>query len=141
MGLYLKRVFRFTFLLLAFGIILVACSEKEEQLSRVDVKKVNEKGNYEDVILITDKEQIVLISNILERVSWEPNADVELSRKEDVLANLLYTFEKNKPEKLYEYKFWFNKNETTTIINTNEKERYGTLDKENSQSLKNTLFK
>jgi len=49
-------------------------------------------------------------------------------------ATLFYTVDKNMPEKLYEYRIGFNENGTITIISNNEKERYGTLDKENSQN-------
>lgn len=42
--------------LLAIGIILVACSEKvEKQLTRIDVQKVD---NFEDVMVIKDQKKI-----------------------------------------------------------------------------------
>lgn len=135
----MKKFICFTFLLV-FGILLVACSGKEEQLTRVDVQKVNEEGNYGDVLMITDQAKIDLIGNFIENVSWEPNIEAEMARKEDVLATLFYTFDKNMPERLYEYRIWFNENETATIISNNEKEGYGTIDKGNSQNLKNALL-
>ncbi|MGG0655356.1 hypothetical protein [Rummeliibacillus pycnus] len=135
----MKRIMYVIFLF-AFGIILAACSEKEELLTRVDVQKVNEEGNYEDVFMITDQQKVDLISNYLENVSWEPKTKVEMARKEDILATLFYMIDKNIPEKIYEYRIWFNKNETAIIISNNEKEGFGRLDKENSQNLKNILL-
>lgn len=45
------RMKKFSGIILAglLGIILLACSDKEEQLTRIDVQKVNEEGNYEDI--------------------------------------------------------------------------------------------
>lgn len=50
--------------------------------------------------------------------------------KEDVLAILSYIYDKNMPERLYEYRIWFNVNDTGTFISNNEKEGYGMLDGE-----------
>ncbi|QFF99008.1 hypothetical protein PB01_09280 [Psychrobacillus glaciei] len=65
--------------------------------------------------MITDKDKIDLIIKTLERMSWELDAEVEMAIKEGILANILYTFDKNNPVKLYEYRFWFNKNETVQL--------------------------
>ena len=127
--------------LFAFGIILAACSEKEELLTKVDVQKVNDEENYEDVIMITDQEKIDLISNYLENVSWEPKTKAKKARKEDILATLFYTIDENMSEKIYEYRIWFNTNETAIIKCNNDKEGFGRLDKENSQNLKDVLLK
>ncbi|MEH7346396.1 hypothetical protein V7122_21355 [Bacillus sp. JJ1532] len=119
-----------------FLIMLTGCSGQEELLTRIDVQKVNEEGMYEDEIIISDKETINLLRNSFEKVKWEPNTKAEMSRKEDVLATLFYTFDENMPERLYEYRIWFNSNETSTIISNNEKEGYGTLDEENTKVIK-----
>lgn len=136
----MKKIMYVTFLL-AFGILLVACSEKEEekQLTRIDVQKVDEEGNYEDVIVIKDQKKIDLINNVLENVSWEPKTKPEMARREDLLATLYYTMEEN-TSKNYEYRIWFN-HKTVTIISNNEKEGFGRLDKENTQNLKDVLVK
>lgn len=128
--------------LLALGMLLVACSGQEEQLTRVDVQKINQEGNYEDaVIMITEQEKIDLIRNSFKNVNWESNTKADMSRKEDVLVTFFYTFDKNMPERLYEYRIWFNENGTATLISNIDKEGYGTLDKDNSQVIKNVLLK
>ncbi|MFJ8261098.1 hypothetical protein ACIQ4I_03935 [Rummeliibacillus sp. NPDC094406] len=91
--------------------------------------------------MITDQEKIDLISNYLENVSWEPKTKADMARKEDILATLFYTIDENMPEKIYEYRIWFNTNETAIIISNNEKEGFGRLDKENSRNLKDVLLK
>lgn len=128
--------------LLFIGMIMVACSEKEEEkrLTRVDVQTVDEEGNYGEVYKITDQDKVDLISNILENVSWEPKTKVEMARSEDLIATLCYSMKEDKSEKVYEYRIWFNK-EISTIISDNEKEGYGKLNKENSQNLKDVLLK
>ncbi|OEH94103.1 hypothetical protein [Bacillus solimangrovi] len=91
--------------------------------------------------MITEQEKIDLLRNSFENVNWESNIKVKMVRKEDIVVTLFYTFDENMPERLYEYRIWFNENETVTIISNNEKERYGTLEKEHSQNLKNVLIK
>ena len=135
-----KKIIGLT-LLLVLGVILVACSEEKGQLTRVDVQKVNEEGNYEDVMMITDIEGIELVEKSLSNVSWEPNTEAKMARKEDVLAILFYSFDENMPERLYEYRIWFEDNETATIISNNENEGYGKLNKKDAQNLKSILFK
>ena len=51
--------------LLVLAMILVSCSENEGLLTRVDVQVVNEEGNDEDVVTITDKDEIDLIKKSL----------------------------------------------------------------------------
>lgn len=136
----MKKIISLTFLFVS-SLLLVACSEKEEPLTRVDVQQVNEEGNAGEVVMITAQEKIDMISKSLKHVKWEPNTKVSMARKEDVFATLFYTYDENMPERPYEYRIWFNENETAEIISNNEKEGYGTLDKENSQNLKNALLK
>ncbi len=136
----MKKILGFTLLLVA-GIILVACSEEKGQLTRVDVQKVNEEGDYEDVIMITESEDIEAIEKLLRHVKWEPNTEPGMARKEDVFAVLFYSFDEDMPERLYEYRIWFENNGAATIISNNEKEGYGTLSKEHAQELKDRLFK
>ena len=74
-------------------------------------------------------------------MKWEPNTEAKMARKEDLLVTLFYTVDKNMPERVYEYKIWFNQNETATMITNHENEGYGTLDQHNSRNLKNVLLK
>lgn len=148
----MRRIIRLP-LFLVLVVILVACSEKEEELTKVDIKEVieedeltrvdvqevNEKGNSEDVVTITDPEKLDMIKKSLGNVKWEPNVEAEMAREEDIVVTLFYSFDKNMPERLYGYRIWFSNNETATIISNKESEGYGRLDRENTQNLKNAL--
>lgn len=135
----MKRYLSLLFLII---LLLAGCSSQEnELLTRVDVQKVNGNGGYEEEIIISDQEAIELLENSFEKVGWEPNTKAEMSGKEDVLAIFFYTYDKNMPERLNEYRIWFNGNETATIISNNEKEGYGTLDAENTKVVKDVFSK
>ncbi|MDM5233554.1 hypothetical protein [Lysinibacillus pakistanensis] len=134
------KKFRGMILVGLLGIILSACSDKEDQLTRIDVQKVNEEGNYEDIQIIADKEKINFVEKSLDNVRWEPQTEVNLLKKEDALVTAFYTYDENMPERLNEYKIWFEENDTVTIISNKEDEGYGRLDKENAQNLQNILF-
>jgi len=127
--------------MLVLGVILVACTEveKEGPLTKADVQKVNEDRNYEDVITIIDQRKLDSVKKSLEGVKWDPHTKAEMARKEDVIATLFYSIDKNM-HRLYEYSIWFESNETATIISNKENEGYGKLDRENAQNLKNILF-
>lgn len=127
--------------LIFFGMLLAACSDKEGQLTRVDVQKVTAEGTYEEISIITEKEKIDLIKDLLKYVKWDPNTIPSMARNEDLFATLFYTFDKNMPERLYEYHIWFNENHTATIISNHEKEGYGKLEKEYTKKLKDVLSK
>ena len=62
---------------------------------------------------------MALLEKTFEQIEWEPNKKADMSRKEDVMLTFFYSVEKNMPERLYEYRIWFN-SETATII-SNEK--------------------
>lgn len=132
---------KFTIVAVLFvSMLLGACSGPENgQLTRVDVQKVDTEGNYEEAVWITDTESINRLNHSFEKVKWEPGVEAQMARKEDVLATLFYTFDENMPEKLFEYRIWFNSNGTATIISDRENEGYGTLDKEGAVQLKKRL--
>ncbi|WP_327607826.1 hypothetical protein [Virgibacillus tibetensis] len=134
----MKKIIVFLYVFL----LLTACSGQEKgELTRVDVKKVNTEGNYEDVVMITDNESIKLLKEAFEHIKWDDKV-VNMARKADVKATLFYTFDENMPERLVDYEIWFNENASTaTIVSNNENKSYGELDKDNSDTLKNILFK
>ncbi|QNK51229.1 hypothetical protein H7F28_06955 [Brevibacterium sp. PAMC23299] len=106
----------------------------------MDVQKIDTEGKYEDVVMITDRESIELLRQAFEQIKWDDKV-VKMARKPDVEATLFYTFDENKPERLYEYEIWFNESSgTATIISNNENESYGELDKDNAQALKNNFL-
>ncbi|MED3997012.1 hypothetical protein P4647_20530 [Peribacillus frigoritolerans] len=135
----MKKIINFISLFV-FMVLLVGCIEEKGQLSRVDVQKIDTEGKYEDVVMITDRESIELLRQAFEQIKWDDKV-VKMARKPDVEATLFYTFDENKPERLYEYEIWFNESAgTATIISNNENESYGELDKDNAQALKNNFL-
>ncbi len=51
--------------------LLTACSVHEKgELTKVDVQKVNQEGNYEDVEMTTDSESIELLKKAFEQIKW-----------------------------------------------------------------------
>ncbi|MED3762037.1 hypothetical protein P4555_23880 [Peribacillus frigoritolerans] len=136
----MKKIINFTSLFV-FMVLLVGCiGEEKGQLSRIDVQKIDTEGKYEDVVMITDRESIELLRQAFEQIKWDDKV-VKMARNPDVEATLFYTFDENKPERLYEYEIWFNESSgTATIISNNENESYGELDKDNAQALKNNFL-
>ena len=114
--------------------------EEEGELTRVDVQKVIVKRNSEDVVTIIDPEKLDMIKKSLGNVKWEPNVKAEMAREEDLLVTMFHSYDKNMPERLYEYRIWFEENGTATIISNKETEGYGRLDRENTQNLENALL-
>lgn len=107
----------------------------------MDVQKVNPDGIGGDIVTITDSESIERLTTAFEQVKWAPNVKAEMTRKEDAKATLFFEFNENMPERLFEYKVWFNQNEgTATLISNNEKEGYGELDKDNASILRNEIL-
>jgi hypothetical protein len=136
-GNMMKKMMIFTFLLL---FIVSACSKQEvstkkDELSRIDVRKINE------VITITDKETLTTMTNSFDHVKWQPNVEAEMARKEDLLVTLFYRFDKNLPERLYTYRIWFNVDDTATIISDNTTQGYGSLAKDHTEAIKRELLK
>jgi hypothetical protein len=135
----MKKIINFTSLFVLM-VLLVGCIEEKGQLSRVDVQKIDTEGKYEDVVMITDRESIELLRQAFEQIKWDDKV-IKMARKPDVEATLFYTFDENKPERLYEYEIWFNESAgTATIISNNENESYGELDKDNAKALNNIFL-
>nr|WP_263327406.1 hypothetical protein [Neobacillus sp. Marseille-Q6967] len=127
--------------ILLFIVLLGSCVQEDKgQLTRIDVQYINPNQDYGDVIIITATDTLELIELALEGVKWEPNAEPKMDRKADVKATLFFKFDKNMPERLYEYKIWFNKKiGTAAILSDDDKEGYGELDKENTDILKSQM--
>lgn len=122
-------------------LLLVGCmGEDTEQLTRVDVQKIDAEGKYEEALMITDNESIELLSEAFKQIKWD-NRMVKMARKPDLNATLFYTFDENMPERIVEYEIWFNENGTAIIISNNENKSYGELDNEGAKTLINILLK
>jgi len=130
-----------------FVTFLVGCINKVpnkfdlKQLTRVDIEVVKEDGSYEESIMITDENTMDTIRKAFKQIKWNPNAQPKMVRQEDVKATLFFKYDENMPEQLFEYQIWFiQSNDTATIISNNEKEGFGTLDKENAQALESIFL-
>lgn len=128
-----------------FLITLTGCSNelpKEfewNQLTRVDVQIFTGENSATESI-IAEKEKIITLRELFARIEWEQNVKAEMVRKEDVKATLFFKYDKNMPERLFEYFIWFNQEATTATIIDREKQALGTLDKEDTQTLKASLM-
>ncbi|WP_077362250.1 hypothetical protein [Fictibacillus arsenicus] len=111
---------------------LVGCNN--EKLVRVDYQ-IGEDHSGEHII--TEEDRVQTIASIFGKVKWE-NAKVEMSRKEDMLLIFFYQNDLNEPERLEEYKIWFNKGMFTEIIDLN-KNRYGKLDESDAVKLREAI--
>ena len=137
----MKRWIASCFLLSIFTIYLVGCSGNSKQLTRIDSQEVKTDGSYDEVVMITDKDQVESIDTIFKQVKWDKNTMPSMARMEDVKATFFYIVDKNMPEKLTEYQIWFNQeNGTATIISSDEEENFGELDKKNSKALEKELL-
>ncbi|MEH7247426.1 hypothetical protein V7114_11665 [Neobacillus niacini] len=143
-----KRINIYLIISTVFLMFLIGCSNKGSkevnlnQLTRVDVEVVKSDESYEEAEMITDEESLEVVRKSFEQIKWEPNVEPKMARKEDVKATLFFEYDENMPERLFTYQIWFNQsNDTATIISNNEKEGFGTLDKENAKILENILLK
>ncbi|WP_121612657.1 hypothetical protein [Mesobacillus foraminis] len=129
------------------AMFLVGCINKASnefdisQLSRVDIEVVQEDGSYGEAEMITDEETVDAVRKAFKQIKWEPNVEPKMARKEDIKATLFFKYDENMPERLFEYQIWFiHNNDTATMISNNEKEGYGTLEKDNAQILESIFF-
>ncbi|MED4399959.1 hypothetical protein [Metabacillus fastidiosus] len=131
------------FIIFTIVATLIGCSEevpKEfdlNQLTRVDVHVLTDENNE---IIITEEEKIKVLRDVLAKVDWEQGVKAEMSRKEDVKATLFFTYDKNMPERLFEYSIWFNEGDALVTIIDREKNAYGRLEKEDEKTLKDILL-
>lgn len=128
-------------IVIVFIVLLGSCiGEDKGEVTRIDVQYISPNEDYGNVKMITSTDTLELLETALAEVKWEPNAEPKMDRKADLKATLFYKIDKNIPERLYEYKIWFNKNTgTASIISDDDKEGFGELDKENTDILKSKL--
>lgn len=127
-------------IILVFTLFFVGCiGLKKENLTRVDIQKVNSEGIAQESDVITDKNSLESFKSIISKINWE-NIQPKIARYEDLTATLFFQDNKNMPERLYVYRVWLNTHtETATIISDNEEEGYGEIDKEQTSILLNML--
>ena len=128
-----------------FLITLIGCSNevpKEfdlNQLTRVDIQIFADEHSDNEII-ISEEEKIKTLKEVFAKIEWEQNVKAKMARKEDVKATLFFTFDKNMPERLFEYFIWFNQGDASVTIIDREKNALGTLEKEDAQTLKDILL-
>lgn len=128
-----------------FLITLIGCSNevpKEfdlNQLTRVDIQIFADEQSDNEII-ISEEEKIKTLREVFAKIEWELKVKAKMARKEDVKATLFFTFDKNMPEKLFEYFIWFNQGDASVTIIDREKNALGTLEKEDAQTLKDILL-
>lgn len=120
------------FVLILFG---TGCVNYEPELTRIDVQILTEEGiNGGEEKIIASNERLMKIQKAFDEVKWSPRTEAEMSRKEDILAIFFIREDKNMPERLYQYRIWF-EGETATIISEKENEGYGRLTDEEQVDL------
>jgi hypothetical protein len=118
-----------------------ACSSQDyDDLTRVDVQKVEPEMDYEDTVILSDEEVMDELRVMFKQIKWEPSKEVSMERKEDALVTLFYILDENEPERLYEYRVCFNDNNDAEIISNHEKEGFGSLGREHSIKLQSILM-
>lgn len=118
------KIFRWLALLIMV-VLVVGCRGLEKpHLTRVDLLDV-ESG---EVVMMTNQDQVDGLKSFLDEIKWQQNVKAEMARKEDKMLTLFYQFDKNMPERLYEYRVWISENnESVTVISNNEIHGYGEL--------------
>ncbi|MFC6038788.1 hypothetical protein ACFPYN_04880 [Paenisporosarcina macmurdoensis] len=146
----LKKKIGFLSVCLISMLLLIGCNQDQvigfdetietdmKQLSRVDVQQINSDGSFEDVTTIGDKDSVDLLRKIFVQIEWEQDKKVTMSRDEDVKANLFFNWDKNMPERIFEYSIWFETGGNATITVSDEN-AYGRLDKVNAQTLSDLI--
>lgn len=125
-------------------LFLIGCtdqvSDKKElhMLSRVDAVPIEEGTKMEEFIVVDEKE-LSFIREIFGQVQWSPGVESEMERMEDFQLTLFYTYDENMPERLFDYKIWFNRDKTATLISNVASENFGKLDKDGAEELKEIL--
>ncbi|MGA9225508.1 MAG: hypothetical protein WB217_04115 [Mesobacillus sp.] len=119
---------RLVILNLIFSVLMVGCSpEKQSKITRIDVQVDLSQGSKNDEVrMIVDQESIRAVEQALHDIKWEANTNASMARKEDLLATFFIMEDKNMPERLYEYRIWFDGG-TATLISNHPNEGYGRL--------------
>lgn len=133
---------KLAFMILIFLYLMIGCSPNNQpELTRIDVESISpDETKNGEVRMIVDQESIRAIEKAFVDIKWEPNTKVSMAREEDVLATFFYMENKNMPERLIEYKIWF-EGGTATLISNHQNEGYGRLlNERNVRILQNELM-
>jgi len=123
-----KYLFIFTMLVSLF---IAGCSNDTNQVEKtIEVqKRVGDNYNYEDFRVITDKEKVKKVREILNDINWE-NAKVDMAHPPD------YQFAFPNPEaKVALYELWVSPNKDRVSLVIEAESKYIHLDKKRSEEL------
>ncbi|RXI96144.1 hypothetical protein DS745_20590 [Anaerobacillus alkaliphilus] len=135
----MKKLMLGLILLLVTFLIAGCTGDDGLQLTRVDVQTVNTEGFEGEVVMITDQALLKEMKDVFKHVKWEPNSEVSMPTRENYKVTLYFQEKDDMPERQYEYRVWFNADDTVTIISSNLREGYGLLDTKNTELLKQKL--
>ncbi|MCM3790496.1 YobA family protein [Domibacillus indicus] len=127
------------------ALFIIGCSNKVpkefdlDQLTRVDIRETITQSET-DFATITEEKDLDIIRETFKEVQWEPGTMADIRPDRKVEATFFYTYEKNMPERLFEYQVYL-KDGRISFQSEKQEEGYGTLSKEQSEKLKKLLFK
>ena len=131
-------------LVLAFLLLLVGCTDEQnnsESLQYAVIERVvSDKNKGTEEIMVFDQEKLENIRNYLFKTKWEPNVKPDMERQEDVLLRLFIEVEKNMPERIHEYRIWYEQDQSMTIVSNVDTEGYGRLNAEFAKPFKELLL-
>ena len=117
--------------LLFIVFLLVGCTEQIHEPVRGQI----EHPNIQDVLEIMEPSEVALLAGELASVSWEPNVEPEMERKQDVTLHLFISKDPNMPEYIITYRIWIENNQSLTLISTDENEGYGRMTSADAKEL------
>ena len=112
----------------------------QKQLTKMEVQQVRESGVPEEKVTVKEDDILKEIMSILDKTSWDRTIQVSWARSEDVRATLFYKLKEEEPVTDYEYRFWFNEEDSVSILSFNLDENVGKLDPEYGKRLKQLLL-
>ena len=120
-------------LFLMFSFVLLASCGREvqqhfETIQRATIESVGNTDKIEtEEVMIFNAEELENIQNYLVQIDWQPNIKPEMARYEDIYLKLFVEVEQNMPERIDEYRIWFEQDHSITILSTVEKEGFGRM--------------
>ncbi|GGE55224.1 hypothetical protein [Priestia taiwanensis] len=116
------RKLRPLFSLIFLCLLLSACTQKSEPLTKVTIQLTEATGKYGAEKVVSDDSTLSKIEHALHNVKWEKGVQPSMARKEDVFMKV--TYEKREAA----YMIWFNPNGSATLLGDTNDESYGTLE-------------
>lgn len=109
----------FVWMVVAFMMVLAACGNEKENLTRVDVT-VGTKTNT-----ITNQEKIESIEKLVNSTKWDPNTTPSMTKKENGTVTLFYKQNDHDPERLTTIRVWINKEaKSVTLLSDDPDQGY-----------------